>query len=299
MLDTTTALGRTLQEIAEAHGFSGAAGLVKAANHEDRPMEDFPWMGFGSDLESVIGFDEEERTRIVKTFAQTYLGRKTEESLPAPSSTTGAAGDTFPIGDTNTTNETYPRFARDLDPTKGLERGLPCFVYHEDAGGRCARTATMRVYGLAFCEPHGEEVRAGALMEAYADAAYFFDRFRNPHTPDFNEVIERELLAAVHRMNDAGPTDEDYQGALRRAYPDVPEKVRAGILRWEEDTDYAREFSPEDHLLDTLATMHKLLRLAFEDGESWLVEVLEYERESVAAQAAYALRERAEARPAG
>ncbi len=31
------------------------------------------------------------------------------------------------------TNENDPRFVRDLDPTKGLERGLPCFVYHEDA----------------------------------------------------------------------------------------------------------------------------------------------------------------------
>lgn len=196
-----------------------------------------------------------------------------------------------------TNHETDPRFVHDLDPTKGLERGLPCFVYHEDAGGHCKRTATMRAYGLAFCEEHGEEIRAGALLEAYEDASHFFDRFRNPHTPDFNEVIERELVAAVDRMRGEGPSDDDYQNALRRAYPNVPEKVRAGVLRWEEDTDRAREASPMDHLLDTLATMHKLLRLAFEDGESWLVEVLEYERESVAAQAAYALRERAEARP--
>ncbi len=191
-----------------------------------------------------------------------------------------------------TNHETDPRFARDLDPTKGLERGLPCFVHHEDAGGRCERTATTRVYGLAFCELHGEEVRAGALLEAYHEAAYFFDRFRNPHTPDFNEVVERELVAAVGRMRGEGPSDEDYQDALRRAYPDVPEKVRAGVLRWEEDTDHAREAGPVDCLLDTLMTMHKLLRLAYEDGESWLVEVLEYEREAVAAQADYALRDR-------
>ena len=30
------------------------------------------------------------------------------------------------------------------------------------------------------------------------------------------------------------------------------------------------------------------MRLAFEDREDWLVEVLEYERESVSAQAAFA-----------
>ncbi len=197
-----------------------------------------------------------------------------------------------------TNNENEPRFVRGLDPTKGLERGLPCFVYHEDAGGHCERTATTRVYGLAFCEAHGEEVRAGALLEAYQDAAYYFDRARNPHTPDVSEIVERELVAAVSRMNGEGPTDEDYQRALRRAYPDVPEKVRAGVLTWEGDweADGYRDAAPVDCLLDSLATMHKLLRLAHEDAESWLVEVLEYERESVAAQAAYALRERREER---
>ncbi len=197
-----------------------------------------------------------------------------------------------------TNNENEPRFVRDLDLTKGLERGLPCFVHHEDAGGWCERTATMRVYDLNFCDEHGGEVRAGALLEAYQDAAYYFDRARNPHTPDVSEIVERELVAAVSRMNGEGPTDEDYYRALRLAYPDVPEKVRAGVLTWEGDweADGYRDAAPLDCLLDSLATMHKLLRLAYEDAESWLVEVLEYERESVAAQAAYALRERREER---
>jgi len=168
-----------------------------------------------------------------------------------------------------------PRFVRELDPDKDLERGLPCFGHHEDAGCWCGRTATMRVYGLAFCAQHGEEAKLGALLEVYHDAGYFFDRFRNPHTPDFNEVIERELLAAVDRMRGEGPNDEDYQQALRRAYPEVPEKVRAGVVRWERDAYHAGEVGPADCLLDTLMTMHKLLRLAFEDGETWLVEVLE------------------------
>ncbi len=191
-----------------------------------------------------------------------------------------------------TNHETEPRFVRDLDQTNELERGLPCFVHHEDAGGWCERTATMRVYDLNFCDKHGGEVRAGALLEAYQDAAYYFDRARNPHTPDLNEIVERELVAAVSRMNGEGPSDKDYYRALRLAYPDVSEKVRAGVHTWEEDTDYGEEFGPVDSLLDRLATMHKLLRLAFEDGETWLVEVLELEREAVAAQAAYALRER-------
>lgn len=84
---------------------------------------------------------------------------------------------------TTTENTTNARLARELDPTKDLERGLPCFVHHEDAGEWCERTATMRVYGLCFCDEHGEEARAGALLEAYEDAGDFFERFRNPHAP--------------------------------------------------------------------------------------------------------------------
>ncbi len=155
----------------------------------------------------------------------------------------------------------------------------------------------MRVYGLAFCAQHGENAKLGALLEAYHEAGYFFDRFRNPHTPDLNEIVERELLAAVDRMRSEGPSDEDYYRALRRAYPNPPEKVRAGVLRWEEDTDHMREVPPSEYLLDTLMTMHKLLRLAFKDGECWMVEVLELERQSVAAQCAYALRDRSGTRP--
>lgn len=194
-----------------------------------------------------------------------------------------------------------PRFVRDLDPTKGLERGLPCFVHHEDAGGHCERTATMRVYGLAFCAQH-EDAKLGALLEVFEDAACFLKRFKSPHVPDLNPVVEDELAATLSRMHDEGPSDRDYQGALQRAYPDVPERVRVGVEIWEKDTDYANEAGPVDCLLDTLATMHKLMRLAAEGGETWLVEVLELEREAVAAQCAYALRdryqERREVRPA-
>jgi len=45
---------------------------------------------------------------------------------------------------------------------------------------------------------------------------------------------------------------------------------------------------PLDTFLDARGTVHRLMRLAFEDREDWLVEVLEYERESVSAQAAFA-----------
>jgi len=43
-----------------------------------------------------------------------------------------------------------------------------------------------------------------------------------------------------------------------------------------------------DLLLDSLLTVRKLMRLAHEDGEDWLVEILEHERQELAARAAFA-----------
>ncbi len=190
------------------------------------------------------------------------------------------------------TNETrFAYFARPLAPAEEHDRGLPCAVRHPDAGGRCGRTATVRMYGLLnFCAGHGEEASIGADMELYYAAGYFFDRFRNPHVPDLNILVDRELAAAVVRMNEEGPSDADYYRALRRAYPSPPEHVREMIRQWERDEegDKERGMLPADLLLDSLLTIRKLLRTAHGDGEDWLVEMLEYERQGLAARAAFA-----------
>lgn len=86
MLDTTTAFGRTLQEIAESRGIPGADELVRRANRDGRPEGEFPWCGFGDDLDAAVGTSEEERARLVETFAQTYSGK------PAKASSGSAAG---------------------------------------------------------------------------------------------------------------------------------------------------------------------------------------------------------------
>ncbi len=184
-------------------------------------------------------------------------------------------------------------FVRDLDPTNEHERGRPCCVRHPDAGGRCERTATIRMYDvLNFCPEHGEEARVGALMEAYQDAGHFFDRFRNPHVPDMSPLIEGELAAVVNRMNGEGPSDADHERALLCAYPDAPQGVREMIAQWERDCRANRGPTPLDLLLDSLFTIYKLMRLAYEDGEDWLTEILEYQRQETAARAACASEDR-------
>lgn len=187
------------------------------------------------------------------------------------------------------TNRNARHFVRDLDQTNEYDRDLPCVVHHPDAGGRCERTATIRMYDiLAFCPEHGEEARIGALQEAYHDAYYFFERFKNPHVPALNNIVERELAGALSRMHDEGPSDEDHYQALSRAYPDAPERVREMIRQWERDEEADRGPTPLDLLLDSYYTICKLMRFAHEDGEDWLTEILEYQRQETAARAAFA-----------
>src|SRR3954452_13731010 len=80
----------------------------------------------------------------------------------------------------------------------GAGESLLCCVRHEDAGGQCQRPAVMAVYELCFCEIHGAEAKAGALEEAYYDAANFLARLDNPYVPEPpNPVALRMLREAV------------------------------------------------------------------------------------------------------
>lgn len=69
---------------------------------------------------------------------------------------------------------------------KGYLGPMPCFVHHRDAGGWCERTATMEAYGIAFCDPHGAEVKAGILAEIYHDAGNVLEDAYAPEDSSMN-----------------------------------------------------------------------------------------------------------------
>jgi hypothetical protein len=169
------------------------------------------------------------------------------------------------------------------------ERAAPCFVRHPDAGGQCWEPGTAEVYGIDFCEVHGAEARIGAFLEEYHDAELFFERFTDPHVPGQSTVIQQSLELVLGRLRAEGPKDKHYQRALVRAYSaEVPEKVRAQVPNW--ILDDGPGYAPVvDTLLAALMTLHKLIRTVREDDQFWLIEKLEQERQSVAAQAAVAL----------
>lgn len=79
------------------------------------------------------------------------------------------------------------------------------------------------------------------------------------------------------------------------AYPEIPEEARERVVAWQEE-DQVGYAGALDTLLDELHTFHKLLRIAHIEGMTWLVEILEQERQSNAAQAAYLLNDREEAK---
>ena len=287
MLDTTTALGRTLQEIAEAHGFSGADELVRAANHDDRPMEDFPWMGFGSDLEGVIGTDAEERERIVKAFAQS-LGKKPEGGTPPP-------GESFTVGSWERPDAGgIVRRGKAVWFTSYVERyGEPpvCFVGSRP-GEACDRPAVMEVYGLAMCRQHGEEAATGALEEIAYDLENELQRPLNDHVRRLSPHLERALFHGLESLPEGANDHERADAALLEAFPFDRSRVSADVLAYAEDPDgygRGRQQAPYDAFMSDRLLLCRHMRLAFEEDADWLVETLEQEREAVAAQAAYAL----------
>jgi hypothetical protein len=168
---------------------------------------------------------------------------------------------------------------------------LPCTVEHPDAGGRCERPAVMEVYGLPFCEVHGEEIKAGALQELYFDATHDVGRPLGGHVAPLNPEAERALQAALsgllEKVHQAERADDE---ALLRAYPLIRERVSSETLHFDySDPSGARGTTPVELFMRHRELIHKLMRLAHEEGAGYLVETLEDHRESCAAQLAFAL----------
>jgi hypothetical protein len=169
------------------------------------------------------------------------------------------------------------------------EQGFPCVVSHEDAGGECARPAVMAVYGLSFCAEHGEECADGAMEEMHQDADEFFNRFDGPSVPELDNPL---ILRAIRHWDDAllesdrWTTDTDE--LLLAAFPFRADRVIAEIASEVADPT-PDHFPPYDSWRHQRYEMHQLMRHAYRLDITHALEYLEAERESIAAQCAYAL----------
>lgn len=165
---------------------------------------------------------------------------------------------------------------------------LPCSVRHADAGGQCERPAVLEVYGLSFCEAHGAECKAGALAELYHEASEWLGRLDNPHVSGPNPEALRVLRAGVAELNHLCLHFEQDEELLQRAYPYLEERVDSYTLEFDYD-DPERSSVPVDAFREDRWAIHRLMRLSYAEGMTYLVEDLEERRQYLAAQAAFAL----------
>jgi hypothetical protein len=165
---------------------------------------------------------------------------------------------------------------------------LPCKV------GACEQPSVMEVYGLYFCKVHGEECAAGVMEEIAYDLEQELERPINPHLRSLSPHLE----AALHRGFGVLPEGEAHadreraDGLLLAAWPLDRGRTDTETLAYVQEPEPMglRDHDPpyDSFLMDRML-VHRLMRLAFEEDASWLVEALEPEREQVSAQAAYAL----------
>ncbi len=166
--------------------------------------------------------------------------------------------------------------------------GAPCCVKNPHAGGQCPRSAAVAVYGLHFCAEHGQQVADGALEEAQHDAEAFLDGFRHHEARPLPVLVSRAIEAgSAHVFAHEG---DDFYEVLFRAFPEPTPEVR-GLVEEAEASDEPGYEAFADTLIGSLHTMHRCMRIAYEEREVWLLELLEGERQSIAAQCAYAVRD--------
>ncbi len=176
----------------------------------------------------------------------------------------------------------------------GYPGPMPCFVHHRDAGGWCERTATMQAFGIAFCEVHGAEVKAGILAEIYHDAGNALEDLFGPDDSSKNvaawaylDIGRREMIA---RTIEAGEAEE---AALVRAYPLNLERVDTESREYDYRKPNYDNNDPVDIFHDARMHVLRLMRLSWSVGQYWILENLEEQRQGASAQLAFALELRA------
>ena len=171
--------------------------------------------------------------------------------------------------------------------------GMPCFAAVRDVPREehpaCKRPAAMYVYGRSYCEVHGAEVRAGALVEMYHHASEDVQRLYSAQ-----HVGKMDNRATVWALEEAAAVLEarcreaelEEEAALLAAWPFDESRMDDDLREWEKCGDGS---PPEVWLERHRLIIHKHIRLAFEEGAEYILEGLFSDREQLAEQLAYVL----------
>ena len=182
----------------------------------------------------------------------------------------------------------------------GQAQARPCWAWVRPGSpgkteDRCPESAALEVYGIPLCEAHGAESAAGLAEELYGDAADYLARPDNPSVRPMDNRATAWACREAASMLEGRENAASYAGdeALARAWPFSEELTDPETLAypWARDSFAPERDSgpPEEWYRGPRLLLHKLMRLAHEDGATAIVEMLEREREATAAQLAYAL----------
>lgn len=171
-----------------------------------------------------------------------------------------------------------------------LEQSQPCWVGHGEGLDPCKQTSVVRVYGLPFCEVHGEEVRAGAMEEMVQDIGELRD-LRAVHAA--KELVRQVILRILRTWrllleHHERVADKEAEAALLEAYPFREDRVIMDLVGEMVD-DNRGHAPPYDSLRDERHELHGLMRHAYTSDLAYVVEALEKDRQSIASQCAYML----------
>lgn len=175
---------------------------------------------------------------------------------------------------------------RALGITRFAGKDEDCAVSHPDAGGPCGRPGTRMVWNLPFCEVHGAEAEAAALVEITEDAEIGLDDLRgsgNGH-PGSNAILLRALEEAGKPNTTArSGYERDHQETLYLAYPLVEGRADPTVTTFDYDSEYAGD-GPVEWWAETRYLLCRFMREAQGTGLVALVEELEPLRERASAQ---------------
>lgn len=302
-MQQTTTEG-TLRGVLEA--IAASRGLTLEAVADEARRQGYPYTledlaegrlsGYGDALSAVLNLDKEERIKIRDAW-MFDIGMKVpkpDECRPYTRHERPEPGGCVLRGAAATGIKELSKFGNvpKCRAGAGGKSGLTVV--------KCGRESVMEVYGLTMCEAHGEEAAAGALEEIQHDLDQELPRQINPYIRDLSPHLEAALNLGFGVLENVGRVEASYR-TLVEAFPMGSGTVCKSITAYAEDPNAngrGRMDSPFDAYLRDRLTLHRHMRLAFEEGADWLVETLEQERVQVAAQAAYALALDPDLRPA-
>ncbi len=171
---------------------------------------------------------------------------------------------------------------RKYGPAPAEEKDPPtCVVTYPET---CGRAAVGEVWGLSFCEAHGDEAVLAARIEAHEDAEREFQALTNAE----GERITRNFLiiAALRELRVPGggadlETHEAHDRAILAAYPLDESLTDPDTLAFDYDEPDA---GPHDWWSEARETVVRWMREAYEACQSPLLDALEPIRERATVQ---------------